>query len=85
MKRLGSFSDFIAMYVEGFKHLTWGKPLWILILIKLFILFAILKVFFFPNILNSRFDTEKEKSEFVLKELTKRYITNEKDLPHESD
>jgi hypothetical protein len=85
MKRIKSFSDFIAMYVEGFKNLSWGKPLWILILIKLFILFAILKVFFFPNFLNSRFDTEKEKSEFVVKELTKRYITNEKNLPNESD
>jgi Na+/H+ antiporter NhaD/arsenite permease-like protein len=72
MKRIASFSDFIAMYVEGFKNLTWGKTLWIIILIKLFIMFAILKVFFFPNLLNSRYDTEEEKSEHVFKELTKK-------------
>jgi hypothetical protein len=59
------------MYVEGFKKMTWGKSLWIIILIKLFIMFAILKVFFFPNFLNSRFDTDQEKSEYVGKQLTK--------------
>ncbi|MDR3218832.1 MAG: DUF4492 domain-containing protein [Dysgonamonadaceae bacterium] len=70
MDRIRNFSDFIAMYVEGFKNLTWGKPLWVIILLKLFIMFAILRVFFFPNFLNSRFDTEKEKSEYVTNELT---------------
>ena len=62
------------MYIDGFRNLTWGKSLWIIILIKLFIMFAILKVFFFPDILNSRFHTEEEKSNYVLKELTKDYI-----------
>ena len=71
MDKIKNFSDFFTMYVEGFKNLTWGKPLWILILVKLFIMFAILKVFFFPNLLNSRCETDKEKSEYVLKELTK--------------
>jgi hypothetical protein len=84
MERIKSLSDFFAMYLDGFKHLTWGKPLWIIILLKLFIMFAILKVFFFPNILN-RFDTEQEKSEYVLQELTKKYSTNEKSLTNESD
>jgi len=73
------------MYVEGFKHLTWGKPLWILMFIKLFIMFAILRVFFFPNILNSRFKTEQEKSDFVSKELLERRYINEKNLSNESD
>ena len=73
MKRIRNFSDFIAMYIDGFKNLTWGKPLWIIILVKLFIMFAILRVFFFPNLLNSRFHTDKEKSEYVSKELTKNH------------
>jgi uncharacterized membrane protein len=85
MGNIRSFSDFVAMYVDGFKHLTWGKTLWILIGMKLFILFAILKVFFFPNILNSRFKTEEEKSDFVFKELLERQYTNEKNLFNESD
>lgn len=78
MGRIRSFSDFIKMYVDGFKNLTWGKPLWIIIFVKLFIMFAILKVFFFPNYLNTHFDSDKEKSEYVTKELTEKYIINEK-------
>lgn len=71
MERIKTFSDFIAMYVHGFKNMTWGKPLWIIIFIKLFIMFAILKAFFFPNFLNTKFDTDHEKSEYVSEELTK--------------
>jgi len=74
MEKIKNCSDFFAMYIEGFKNLTWGKPLWIIILVKLFIMFVILKVFFFPNLLNSRYDTDKEKSEHVLNELTKNHI-----------
>jgi len=69
MNRIRNIGDFFRMYVEGFKNLSWGKPLWIIILIKLFIMFAILKIFFFQNPL-SRFETEEEKSEFIYKELT---------------
>jgi len=50
-----------------------GKTLWLIILIKLFILFIVLKIFFFPNLLNSRFDNDREKADFVLKELTERH------------
>jgi hypothetical protein len=57
------------MYIEGFRNMTWGKTLWVVILIKLFIMFAILKVFFFPNILNTRFATDEQKSEFVEQQL----------------
>ena len=85
MGNIRSVQDFFAMYVDGFKHLTWGKPLWMIILFKLFILFAILKVFFFPDILNSRFKTEEEKSNFVFTELLERQYINEKNLSNESD
>jgi hypothetical protein len=74
MEKIKNLSDFFTMYIHGFKNLTWGKPLWIIIIVKLFFMFAILKVFFFPNFLNSRFDTDKEKSEHVSKELTKDFI-----------
>ena len=57
-------------YYEGFKSMTWGRQLWIIIFIKLFIMFAILKVFFFPNFLKTNFKTDKERSDYVIKELT---------------
>jgi hypothetical protein len=72
MGNIRSLSGFFAMYVEGFKRMTWGKPLWVLIFIKVFLLFAVLKVFFFHDVLNSRFETEEEKSEFVFNELMDR-------------
>jgi hypothetical protein len=73
------------MYIDGFKNLTWGKPLWVIILVKLFIMFAVLRVFFFPDFLNSRFKTNGEKSEYVSKELTKTHIINDKNHSNGSD
>jgi hypothetical protein len=48
----------------------WGKRVWIIILIKLFIIFAILKIFFFPDILKKNFTDDKQRSEYVLDQLT---------------
>lgn len=45
-----------------------GRTLWIVILIKLFIIFAILKVFFFRPAL-SEYDTEQEKGRAVIENL----------------
>jgi hypothetical protein len=50
--------------------MTYGKKLWIIIIIKLFIMFAILKVFFFPDLLKKNFKTDKERGEYVLENLT---------------
>ncbi len=59
-------------YLEGFRSMTLGKTLWMIILIKLFIMFAVLKVFFFPNFLNSRFEMKEQKADYVGKELIQR-------------
>ncbi|EAJ5582962.1 DUF4492 domain-containing protein, partial [Campylobacter jejuni] len=55
---------------EGFKNLTLGKTLWKIIFIKLFVMFVILKLFIFDVNFNSIFKSDKEKSTFVLKNLT---------------
>jgi hypothetical protein len=57
-------------YYEGFRSMTWGKSLWGIILIKLFIMFAILRVFFFPDILEKEFETDEARSNHVLEQLT---------------
>jgi len=63
-------------YLEGFRDMSpRGKKLWLIILIKLFIMFAILKVFFFPNILKDNFKTDCERIEHIERQLI---ITNEK-------
>lgn len=35
-------------YRDGFREMTWGRVLWAIILIKLFVMFFVLKLFFFP-------------------------------------
>lgn len=65
------FFRIFNFYFTGFKTMaSWGKSLWIIILVKLFIMFAILKVFFFPNYLKTHFKTEKERSNHVIEQLT---------------
>ena len=62
----------IRFYIEGFKTMSLSnRKLWVIILIKLFIMFAILKLFFFPDFLNKKFDTEEEKGNYVIEQLTK--------------
>ncbi len=65
-----SISQIFNFYKEGFKNLTLGKTLWKIIFIKLFIMFVILKLFVFDVNFNSIFKSDKEKSTFVLKNLT---------------
>lgn len=57
-------------YYEGFRGMTIGKTLWVIILVKLFVVFAILKAIFFPNYLKSRFATDDERGTYVLEQLT---------------
>ena len=52
-----------SFYRDGFRNMTWGRPLVWLILLKLFILFAILRVFFFKPEFSGM--TEEQKSEAV--------------------
>ncbi len=61
----------VNFYIEGFKSMTVGKKLWAIILIKLFIMFFVLKLFFFKDFLNSRFSNDSEKANYVLEQLSK--------------
>ncbi|MFB6317682.1 DUF4492 domain-containing protein [Saccharicrinis sp. FJH54] len=56
-------------YYEGFKGMTVGKTLWAVILIKLFIMFVILRLFFFPDFLKTNYKSDKERAEHVRNEL----------------
>ena len=59
------------MYADGFRQMKLGKTLWAIILIKLFIIFAVLKIFFFPDFLKTHTDRGSE-SDFVTNELLHR-------------
>ena len=59
------------LYVDGFRTMKVGRKLWLLIAIKLLILFGVMKVFFFPNYLQTQFDNDVQRSAHVLENLTK--------------
>ncbi len=59
----------VRFYLEGFRSMTLGRTLWAIILLKLFIMFAVLKAFFFPSYLQGD-ETAKETT--VATELTDR-------------
>lgn len=67
----------IDFYVDGFRSMTMGRTLWKIIFIKLFIMFAVLKLFFFPNYLNTNFNTDAERADHVLEMIT-RPVENQK-------
>ena len=67
MNRQNVFSRIWKFYFEGFRNMNgWGKQVWIVILLKLFVMFFVLKLFFFPNFLKTNFDTDEQRSEHVL-------------------
>ena len=51
MKKNNLLYRVFDLYYDGFRNMKLGKTLWAIILIKLFIIFAVLKVFFFPDFL----------------------------------
>ncbi len=59
------------LYYDGFRNMRLGKTLWLIIAIKLFIIFFILKLFFFPNFLKTHSE-EGGESDYVMKEFIER-------------
>lgn len=65
------FKNALNLYVQGFKTMSFtSKKLWLIVLIKLFIMFGVLKVFFFNDTLDSKYETETEISNHIFNELT---------------
>ncbi|MFV0593084.1 MAG: DUF4492 domain-containing protein [Draconibacterium sp.] len=71
MKSKNLFQKIWNFYSGGFKEMgSWGRQVWVIILVKLFIMFVILRIFFFPNFLKSNFETDQERGNHVLEVLT---------------
>ena len=60
----------ISFYVEGFRSMKLGRTLWAIIVIKLLIMFGVLKIFFFPDYLHENFTTDMERADHVSSSLT---------------
>jgi len=65
------FLKIYAFYRDGFRSMTVGRTLWRLLLIKLFIIFAVLKLFFFPRFLG-KFESGSERNDYVREQLIER-------------
>ncbi|WP_331774528.1 DUF4492 domain-containing protein [Sulfurospirillum sp. 1612] len=57
-------------YVEGFQNMKVGKKLWAILAIKFFIFFIVLKIFFFPDILQTKFSNDHERANYVMENIT---------------
>lgn len=59
------------LYYDGFRTMTLGKTLWIIILIKIVIIFLVLKLFFFPNYIDQKAQ-HQDKASFVSSQMLDR-------------
>ena len=60
----------VSMYVDGFRGMTVGKRLWVIILVKLAILFLVFRLFFFPDLLQENYDNDADRADAVRRALT---------------
>jgi len=72
-----TFRKIVDMYVDGFRSMTVGKKLWALIFIKMIIIFGILKVFFFPDVVSERAEaTGADEADVVRMQILSRDTTD---------
>ena len=71
MNKDGFLYKIYDLYYDGFRSMKLGRTLWAIILIKLFIIFIVLKIFFFPNFLKEHAQ-QGEESDFVATEMIDR-------------
>ena len=60
----------MRFYWDGFSKMTVGRTLWKVIIIKLLIIFGVIKFFFFPDFLHTKFNNDKDRAAYVLGEMT---------------
>ena len=61
----------MRFYMDGFRGMVLGRTLWLIILLKLLVMFAVLKPFFFPNMLKTSYQTDAERADHILRTLTR--------------
>ena len=71
MKKDGFLYQAFRLYYDGFRNMTLGRTLWAVILVKLLVIFAVLKLFFFPNFIGQHAE-KGEEAEFVASQVMER-------------
>lgn len=60
----------VDLYVDGFRNMTVGRSLWVLIVLKVILLLFVFKLIFFPDKLQSEYDTDEDRAQAVRSALT---------------
>ncbi|UFS62850.1 DUF4492 domain-containing protein [Sulfurimonas sp. HSL-3221] len=63
-------SAIYRFYRDGFSAMRLGRTLWTVVAVKLLILFGVIKLLFFNDTLQSRFDSDEARQEYVSRQLT---------------
>ena len=71
MDKNGFLYRAIDLYVDGFRKMTIGKTLWAVIIVKIIVIFVIVKWLFFPNYIDEHAEDGQE-AEYVAKEMLDR-------------
>ena len=58
-------------YRDGFRSMVVGRTLWKIIIIKLVVMFGILKLFFFPDYLQTNYSNDRARAGHVLEVITR--------------
>ncbi|MCI6338337.1 DUF4492 domain-containing protein [Prevotella sp. P2-180] len=67
---MNTLKKIYRFYADGFRNMRLGRILWLVVLVKLFIIFAVLKLFFFPDHIGENAEKGHE-AEFVADEILK--------------
>lgn len=72
--RMNKLADILSgiwlFYYNGFKQMTWGRTLWLIIVLKLFVIFVVLRLCFFRPVMQGL--SNDEKSERVGQQLQQK-------------
>ncbi|UMQ41708.1 DUF4492 domain-containing protein [Chryseobacterium sp. Y16C] len=65
------FQELIKLYQYGFSMMSKeSRTLWVIAVIKLIIMFGILKIFFFKDFLKTEFKNDEQRIEYLQKNFT---------------
>lgn len=62
-------SKIYRFYRDGFAGMTVGRSLWLLIIIKVAIIFLVLRLFFFPDIVSNESDRMNRPADAVVRDV----------------
>lgn len=65
------------LYADGFRQMRIGRVLWAIILIKLFVIFVVLRLLFFPDVVKRKAQEQgSDRAAYVAGELLKKSTYN---------